>query len=99
MGLGGSFLARPLSVISGQRGKLEGIGGIMGTVPCSFSGRPLLHRHLSLPTSLLRSGTHCVLRSVRAWSSRLLARALEVALRSASLIEAAVTGFFPDGDA
>jgi len=34
---GGPFPARPLSVISGERGRLEGIGGLMGTVPCTFS--------------------------------------------------------------
>ena len=32
-----AFLARPLSVVSGERGILEGIGGHMGTVPCRFS--------------------------------------------------------------
>ena len=43
---GGSFLARPLRVVSDERGILEGIGGHMGTVrhvrlPEKSSGRSL----------------------------------------------------------
>ena len=50
---GGSFLARPLSVVSGERGRLEGIGGQMGTVPCRFSKKVPVARYL--PVTNLKS--------------------------------------------
>ena len=41
---GGSFLARPLSIVSGEPGILESIGGHMGTVVSGFRKKvPVAH--------------------------------------------------------